>query len=176
MCQLILAPSVLTATHGNSHCNTPQHTLQHTLQHALQQMGWNKEALMCQLILAPCVLVWSVLMHRLGGVSPANAYIAYAVALVIGAMAASCVHITSRPSQVCVAVCCSVLGCVAVCCSVLQCVVVCCSVLQCVAANAYIAYAVALVLGAMAASCVHITSRPSQVCVAVCCSVLGCVL
>jgi len=62
-------------------------------------MGWNKEALMCQLILAPCVLVWSVLLHRIGGVSPANAYIAYAVALVLGAMAASCVHITSRPSQ-----------------------------------------------------------------------------
>ena len=31
-------------------------------------LGWHKEALMCQLILAPCVLVWSVLLHRLVGV------------------------------------------------------------------------------------------------------------
>jgi len=35
-------------------------------------------------------------------------------------------------TDMCVAVCCSVLQCVAVCCSVLQCVAVCCSVLQCV--------------------------------------------
>jgi len=52
-----------------------------------------------------------------------------------------CVAVWLNGSQVCVAVCCSVLQgeytqsirSVAVCCSVLQCVAVCCSVLQCVA-------------------------------------------
>jgi Ca2+/Na+ antiporter len=62
-------------------------------------LGWHKEALLCQLILAPCVLVWSVLLHRFVGVSQANTYLAFAIALVLGAMAASLVHMTSRSSH-----------------------------------------------------------------------------
>jgi len=64
-----------------------------------QHMAWNKTALMAQLILAPCVLVWSVLLHRTLRVSPANTYLAYGVSLVLGGMAAAIVNVTSRRNQ-----------------------------------------------------------------------------
>ncbi len=40
------------------------------------------------MLLAPCVLVWSVLLHRFSAVSPANMYLAHAVALVLGGLLA----------------------------------------------------------------------------------------
>ena len=76
------------------------------------------------------------------------------------------------PSNIRVAVCCSVLQCVAVCCSVLQCVTVCCSVLQCVAVCCSVLQCVTVCCSVL--QCVAVCCSVVQ-CVAVCCSVLQCV-
>ena len=120
-----------TLQHTATHCNTLQHTathcnaLQHTTTHGntLQQTTTGLDIRI------------QVNIHN------ANSYI-YTTQSPARAHAAM---LATRPTGVCVAVCCSVLQCVlqcvAVCCdvgdeangSVLQCVAVCCSVLQCVA-------------------------------------------
>jgi sodium/potassium/calcium exchanger 6 len=61
-----------------------------------ERLAWNKDAFLCQLVLAPSVLLWGLLLHNLTSISPANAYLAYAVALVLGAMAAALVQVSTR--------------------------------------------------------------------------------
>ena len=75
---------VLCMPYKNTYIHTDVHTYTHTR---------------TQLILAPCVLVWSVLLHRTLRVSPANTYLAYGVSLVLGGMAAAIVNVTSRRNQ-----------------------------------------------------------------------------